>query len=800
MDRFLKRRRSRSGALIALSCLALAVGMIDATPAAGIAGGTPASDGAYRFAVKIEVGGDRACSGALVAPQWVATAARCFTGGEAGQQVNPGAPALPTTAKIGRPNQAQTTGAVLPIVELVPRTDRNLVLAKLATTVTDIPPIPITGTAPAQGEALRVAGFGRTTTQWVPDQLHTAAFSLTTVKNPGLDLAAAATNTGLCPGDAGGPAFRESPGRTELLAIADTGFPRGCLGSAETRSGATATRVDDIADWIRQQTAPRVVEIANLFTKRCISVYGVNNVNNLPAQQYDCYRTITDRVWELEPVPGGTQIRNRFTRRCLAVYGADNVNNRQVEQYDCDHHATDRVWLLEPVAGGLQIRNLFTRRCLAVDGRDNVNNKPVVQYDCVASVTDRVWQLGPVPTSLQVRTGTTGACLSAPGTNNTNGAPAGVIGCDPTKPDRVWEAEPVTNGVLVRNRHTRRCLGVPDNSAHAGQVYQYDCDPVKTQQVWEIEPVLNGALLRNNKSRRCLGLPTGGSSPDGLAREYNCAPVAEQTIALDPTRIPDLEIDCKYDAPVFVTRPDGQLRLYKHTSPRYGDYTWANGLGEAIGEGWLGGRTVAGPDGVVYQATGTGELRRFRWNGTGWDSAPGGGQYSVLEPTGWDRYTTPQFRNRITVDTKGHIYTIEPDGKLHWRNHNPATGTWEHRILKDNWSHYDLIVAAGEGVIYGRTPTGELLRHVYDATTQKWSQDGKFVGGGWQMFNAVFSAGADTLYGARAENGGELLWYRYQPNNDTWAPGGANGLGRQIGNGWYGEYNLTAATDSCRHV
>ncbi len=96
---------------------------------------------------------------------------------------------------------------------------------------------------------------------------------------------------------------------------------------------------------------------------------------------------------------------------------------------------------------------------------------------------------------------------------------------------------------------------------------------IGAQQVWEVEPVLGGTLLRNNKSRLCLGLPTGTANPDGLARQFTCAPSADQTVMFDPTRIPDLEIDCTHDAPVFVTRPDGQLRLYRHTSPRYGDHT-----------------------------------------------------------------------------------------------------------------------------------------------------------------------------------------------------------------------------------
>lgn len=61
---------------------------------------------------------------------------------------------------------------------VVPHPDRNLALARLSAPVTDITPVGLAGTAPAASETLMVAGYGRTATEWVPDRLHAAAFTV----------------------------------------------------------------------------------------------------------------------------------------------------------------------------------------------------------------------------------------------------------------------------------------------------------------------------------------------------------------------------------------------------------------------------------------------------------------------------------------------------------------------------------------------------------------------------------------------------------------------------------------------
>ncbi|MBE8525816.1 S1 family peptidase [Amycolatopsis sp. H6(2020)] len=227
---------------VTLAAVAVA-GLLTAVPSAAVTGGSPAAEGAYTFATKIDVGGVHGCSGALVAPQWVVTAAGCFpeNGGQAG------APKLATKAIVGQRGAAGTERAV---VDLLFRADRNVVLAKLAAPVTGVTPVAIGTAAPTQNEALRVAGYGRTATEWVPDRLHTVPVSVQSVTATALAVLGDPATATTCQGDAGGPLLRERNGVVELAGLHHASWQAGCLGSTETRQGTVETRVDDIAGWI----------------------------------------------------------------------------------------------------------------------------------------------------------------------------------------------------------------------------------------------------------------------------------------------------------------------------------------------------------------------------------------------------------------------------------------------------------------------------------------------------------------------------------------------------------------------
>ncbi|MGV9214527.1 S1 family peptidase [Micromonospora sp. RB23] len=242
----------RAGLTLAMVAAGLTSSGLPAQSAVGVA----APDGAYPFVVKLAIGapgqaGSSACSGALVAAQWVITATSCF--GSAGVVAGP--PPRPTTATVGRTSLGSSTGAVVAIDRLVPHPGRNVVLARLTNRVDNVMPVRLSSVVPRYGQVLRVAGYGRTATEWVPDRLHTAQFTVgwwadqtaTTFDVTGRD----PVNATICKGDAGGPAFRERAGTLELVAINGTSWQAGCIGETGTRRGAVEIRVDDLADWMR---------------------------------------------------------------------------------------------------------------------------------------------------------------------------------------------------------------------------------------------------------------------------------------------------------------------------------------------------------------------------------------------------------------------------------------------------------------------------------------------------------------------------------------------------------------------
>ncbi|MPY52411.1 trypsin-like serine protease [Streptomyces acidicola] len=259
-------RHTRPVRLAALAAALIAGPVVlTAAPATAVTGpATPASDTTHAYTAQLILGDhDRGCSGVLVDREWLLTAASCFADNPVADLTVPaGKPKLKTTATIGRSDLTSTAGAVRQVVELVPRTDRDVVLARLNRPVTNVTPVALATTAPTTGEELKLAGYGRSTTEWAPLNLHTGAFSVdtsdaTTATVTGKDGAAA------CKGDTGGPLVRVTGGTPQLAALSSRSYQGGCFGTdaTETRTGGIAARVDDLASWVDSKVgAPRITD------------------------------------------------------------------------------------------------------------------------------------------------------------------------------------------------------------------------------------------------------------------------------------------------------------------------------------------------------------------------------------------------------------------------------------------------------------------------------------------------------------------------------------------------------------
>jgi hypothetical protein len=255
-----RSRAKRTAWTAGVLAAGLAAGLLSASTAQSV-NGDQVADGADQFTVKLHLtlgkDNERACSGTLVDDQWVLTAASCFAADpRSATKIAAGAPPYPTVVTVdgARPTTAPEKQKVL---QLIPHTDRDLVMARFDDPSIENPldgPFPgrdeadLDTVAPAQGDQLRAVGFGRTKSDWVPGKAHTGSFRVDTVGSATLSISPTSGGA-VCPGDAGGPVLNA---RGRLVGVVTASWGGGCLNSDETRTGAVATRVDDIADWVQR--------------------------------------------------------------------------------------------------------------------------------------------------------------------------------------------------------------------------------------------------------------------------------------------------------------------------------------------------------------------------------------------------------------------------------------------------------------------------------------------------------------------------------------------------------------------
>ncbi|MEU6076714.1 tachylectin-related carbohydrate-binding protein [Micromonospora sp. NPDC047074] len=278
----------------------------------------------------------------------------------------------------------------------------------------------------------------------------------------------------------------------------------------------------------------------------------------------------------------------------------------------------------------------------------------------------------------------------------------------------------------------------------------------------------------------------------GLAATQVAALAAALLAVVTPTPAHAADtVSCAAQTSFFAADTTGRLWRYPVNSP--GSTSLSFATRSQIGNGWQTyGRVIGGPGGRVYGINANG-MYRYRWTSSGWEQINGSAAQRIS--TGFTQFASGSSRDKITVDERGDFYAVDGLGRLRTYRYDETAGAWafSDRLLDTGWGRFNLIVAAGQGVLFARDATdGRLYRYRYDADSQRWIDYQLSLGTGWNVFTkGVVSAGGDTLFGIEAS--GLMAQYRFREDNNTWVV-----LRRTIStSGWQNFSSVAATTNGC---
>ncbi|WP_173159419.1 trypsin-like serine protease [Phytohabitans suffuscus] len=683
----------------AIVATAVTAGLLGGGSARAVAGAEPVPDGTYGFSAKVNVGDvnaadSRACSGALVDRSWVLTAKSCFAQGTA--PVIAGAPSQPTTVVVGRTDLSGGAGHLLAATSITPHPDRDLVLVRLSTAINDVTPVGLATTAPAAGETLTVTGYGRTSTQWVPDRLHQASFAIQDVAATSINLVGASTGATICKGDAGGPVLRDNAGVPELVAINSTSWQKGCLGEIETRDGATANRVDDLSAWIGEQTAD-------------VQIFGVLADGRLT------YAAIESASGDLRATRESTTSLG-FAPRAMATL---NENTVLVTSTAGTMHRVDITGLapltftVTPLFGGWSTIDRMTYDGYGslygiVSSTNLLRRYTLTAHKPDAAAFTRYTDIG---------TGFGLKAITSPGPGrilgnvtdgrlrsykiNGNGTEAWSAG---TLATTGW-ADPTQllspgGGIYYARGATGRLDRYRDLNPYDGSgsdIQSFAADPVSTtgwnQVMLSVRPWTGLVSVFGTRTDGRLSY-TAFDPVTGVKR---ISTVSAQTLGFTPKAMATLNSDT-----VLVTTTGGDLYRVDITSFQPLRYTRTE---QRLSGGWTHDRLVYDGHGSLFGQAGSSMLRYTVTKPKPADSSTDLTNRTVIGASGWTLQT-------LTTTGKGHLLTTVSDGRLRAYTVDTASSWTAANLALTGWNGFTSLVSPGGGLYYRRDTNGVLTGYL----------------------------------------------------------------------------------------
>jgi V8-like Glu-specific endopeptidase len=205
--------------------------------------------------IPVEGGGvrDGACSGSLIAPEWVITAGHCFH--DVRDVRIGGKPQYHMKVVVGKLKDSDPGGYTAEVVDVRQSPLNDLAVVKLSAAITDITPLTLADKKPKVGQRLQFAGWGSLSSKVISpsDHLKRGQFTVAKIEPTVLEASPVVTRTvenSPCPEDSGAPYFVSDDDRTGVLVAIVNGGP-----SCPQAGREIIARVDVVADWIREQLA-----------------------------------------------------------------------------------------------------------------------------------------------------------------------------------------------------------------------------------------------------------------------------------------------------------------------------------------------------------------------------------------------------------------------------------------------------------------------------------------------------------------------------------------------------------------